>query len=141
VLFVLVWDTISSVVRRVALILASRQGSAAARGCCRRKVAVKWRQNLALTATRSCVAGGSQPCICDDPARLARITPHRARLLSLIADYQTNEAIARALVIAPATAKREIEDLRDLVGCHSKRELARWWVQHVSVWRELIGEK
>jgi|SRR5215204_109204 len=78
-------------------------------------------------------------CICASPRSLGRITPHRARLLALIADYRTNADIAASLGIAVATVKREVEDLRDLVACSSKRELARWWVVHEGRWSEFTG--
>lgn len=73
-------------------------------------------------------------CLCASPHYLARITPHRARLLTLIADYHTNATIAAELTIAVATAKREVEELRTLTGCGSKRELARWWTEHQPIW-------
>jgi len=78
-------------------------------------------------------------CICASPARLARITPHRATLLALIASYCTNSAIAAELGIARATVKREVEDLRDLTGCRSKGQLAHWWAEHCHLWEKLHG--
>jgi DNA-binding CsgD family transcriptional regulator len=78
-----------------------------------------------------------QGCICLHPARFARITAHRARLLTLIADYETNDAIALTLGISVATVKREVEDLRHITGCRSKRDLARWWNGHRKSWRAL----
>jgi DNA-binding NarL/FixJ family response regulator len=72
------------------------------------------------------------PCGCDcaDPAHQVRITPRRARLLSLIAGGYSNGEIGEALGITTLTAKREVEDLRVASGCRSKRELARWWANH-----------
>ena len=78
-------------------------------------------------------------CICTSPACLARITPHRATLLALIALYHTNNTIAAELGIARATVKREVEDLRDLTGCRSKGQLAHWWAEHCHLWGELHG--
>jgi hypothetical protein len=58
-------------------------------------------------------------------------------VLVLIADYHTNEAIASRLGITRATVKREVEELRQLTGCRSKRELARWWLRHGDLWKQL----
>jgi DNA-binding CsgD family transcriptional regulator len=80
-----------------------------------------------------------QRCLCASPVGLARITPHRATLLALIALYYTNDAIAAELGIARATVKREVEDLRDLTGCWSKGQLAHWWTEHRRLWDELHG--
>ncbi len=81
--------------------------------------------------------GGGAMCICRSPVYLVRITPRRAQVLGLIADYRTDAEIEDALAIADATAKRHVEDLRVITGCDSKRALARWWVAHRRIWNTL----
>ncbi len=82
------------------------------------------------------VANGDQPAASESRAAtlsfVVRITPHRARLLTLIGESRTNREIAVALGVSPHTVKREVEVLRELTGCRSKRELARWWSEYRS---------
>ncbi len=81
----------------------------------------------------NCLVNGGMPPASDSRAAelsfVARITPHRARLLTMIGESRTNREIAAALGVSPHTVKREIEVLRELTGCRSKRELARWWTE------------
>jgi DNA-binding NarL/FixJ family response regulator len=70
-----------------------------------------------------------------DAVALARITPRRAQVLTLIAGHHTNHEIATQLGVAPTTVKRTVDRLRALTCCRSKRELARWWHTHAPAWQ------
>ncbi|MFN8558836.1 MAG: LuxR family transcriptional regulator [Dehalococcoidia bacterium] len=62
-------------------------------------------------------------------------------MLTLIADHRTNAEIAATLGVAVATVKGMVTTLRDLTGCASKAELARWWRRNggVAGARRLFG--
>lgn len=71
------------------------------------------------------------PCRCRGGCveHTVRITEHRARLLDLVGQGRDNPAIGAELGIARRTVDKELEQLREATGCHSKRELARWWFE------------
>ncbi len=71
------------------------------------------------------------PCRCRGGCveHTVRITEHRARLLDLVSEGHDNPAIGAELGIARRTVDKELEQLREATGCHSKRELARWWFE------------
>jgi DNA-binding CsgD family transcriptional regulator len=71
------------------------------------------------------------PCRCRGGCveHTVRITEHRARLLDLVSQGHDNPAIGAELGIARRTVDKELEQLREATGCHSKRELAHWWFE------------
>lgn len=71
------------------------------------------------------------PCRCRGGCaeHTVRITQHRARLLDLVGQGRDNPTIGAELGIARRTVDKELEQLRQATGCHSKRELAHWWFE------------
>ncbi len=84
-------------------------------------------------------AAGRSRCLCTSAVDLARITDLRAQVLDCVAAYQTNAAIAAEVGVALKTVQRTVEDLRVLIGCRSKGELAYWWADHRDRWPALIA--
>jgi DNA-binding NarL/FixJ family response regulator len=56
-----------------------------------------------------------------------RLTFRRLQILRLLADGRTEPEAARLLGIEPSTVHSPVDELRDLTGLPSGREMGRWW--------------
>lgn len=57
------------------------------------------------------------------------LTPREEEVLAAIAAGLTNQEVSAQLGIAPATAKRHREHLRDKLGLRKSAELAAWYAR------------
>ena len=70
--------------------------------------------------------------------RISRLTRREREVLALLADGADNDAIARALVISPQTARTHIQNLLSKLGVHSRLEAAAF-ARHNAIIRQLLG--
>ncbi len=75
-----------------------------------------------------------------DAIILWRITPRRAEVLRELADGFTEREAAAHLGISAKGVRSHAEDLKNLTGCASVRELARWWRANRERWIDLMRE-
>ncbi len=71
---------------------------------------------------------------------LLSITARRAAVLSLVCKLQTQNQIAVALQVSPATVKSHIEWLREATKLNSMRELGDWWPHARKDWLFELAE-
>jgi len=62
------------------------------------------------------------------------ITARRAEVLRELADGATEAEVASRLGLSERGAHRHVERLRAELGCHSGRELGRWWRANRMEW-------
>jgi DNA-binding NarL/FixJ family response regulator len=72
---------------------------------------------------------------------LLRITARRAEVLREIADGYSEREIAGHLGLELSGVRSHTEQLRDLVGCSTVRELGRWWRSHRREWVAAMCEQ
>ena len=82
----------------------------------------------------------------DDTARLRsqalqRITGRRAEILRELADGYSEREVAGRLGIELSTVRSHTEDLREITGSASLRDLGRWWRAHRTQWLDLLREQ
>lgn len=70
---------------------------------------------------------------------LLRITARRAAVLREMADGYTEREAARRLGISLTGLRSHLEELRNLTGLDSGRELGRWWRQERTVWLHVMS--
>ena len=70
-----------------------------------------------------------------------RLTVARVRLLGELDEGRTEREAAERLHISYEGVRSHVEDLKDLAGCRSVRELARWWRANRDGWHEWIGQE
>jgi DNA-binding NarL/FixJ family response regulator len=69
---------------------------------------------------------------------LALITLRRAQVLRGLAEARSEREIADALSLTLAGVRSHVEDLKQITGERSTRELARWWQAHRQDWIEFL---
>jgi DNA-binding CsgD family transcriptional regulator len=62
------------------------------------------------------------------------ITLRRARILRGLAQAQSEREIGEDLCLTLAGVRSHVEDLKQITGQESVRELARWWQGHARAW-------
>lgn len=62
--------------------------------------------------------------------RIARLTRREREVLRLLAEGAGNEAVGRALVISPQTARTHIQNIMQKLGVHTRLEAAMFVTQH-----------
>jgi DNA-binding CsgD family transcriptional regulator len=70
----------------------------------------------------------------NDEDTLALITLRRAQVLRALAEARTEREIAEALSLSVAGVRSHVEDLKQITGHRSTRELARWWQSNRTAW-------
>ena len=73
-------------------------------------------------------------------ATFCSITLRRAEVLRELADGSTQPEIAARLGISVNSVRSHVEDLRNITGCSSGRDLGRWWRRHRDEWVELTRQ-
>jgi DNA-binding NarL/FixJ family response regulator len=63
-------------------------------------------------------------------ARFARLTRREREILTLVADGEDRQSIARALFISPQTARTHIQNMLTKLEVHSRIEAARFAHEH-----------
>ena len=62
------------------------------------------------------------------------ITLRRAQVLRGLAEARSEREIALGLSLSLAGIRSHVEDLKQITGCRTTRELARWWQTHRHAW-------
>ena len=75
------------------------------------------------------------------PEYWERVTFARMRVLRELDEGRTEREAAERLHISYERVRSHVEDLKDLTGCRSVRELARWWRANRDDWHEWIGQE
>jgi DNA-binding NarL/FixJ family response regulator len=58
----------------------------------------------------------------------------RVQLLRCLADGLTEREAAERLGVKLTSVRSQVEDIKDVTGCESVRELGRWWRSSRSDW-------
>jgi DNA-binding NarL/FixJ family response regulator len=64
------------------------------------------------------------------PATPGGLTPREREVATLIARGESNRQIATALVVAPRTAARHVENILNKLGLRNRAQVTAWAVQH-----------
>ena len=75
------------------------------------------------------------------PETFHRITVRRAQVLRELASGYTEREVAASLGLSVNGVRSHVENLREITGCSSVRELARWWRDHRARWCRFMWEQ
>jgi DNA-binding NarL/FixJ family response regulator len=83
-----------------------------------------------LTLTESTAIQADDPAVLHQSMEppLGGLTPREREVVVLIAQGQSNRAIAEALVISEKTAERHVANILSKLGFHSRTQIATWAV-------------
>ena len=70
-----------------------------------------------------------------------RLTPPRVRVLALLARNHSLPEVAEAAGYSYAGIRSCVDDLKQLTGCETAREIGRWWQQHAALWHHWCGQQ
>ena len=70
---------------------------------------------------------------------LTRITWRKAQVLRSLADSMTEREAAEALGITENGIRSHVEQLKEITGSESVRDLSRWWRANRRAWVEMMA--
>lgn len=72
---------------------------------------------------------------------LLRITARRAHILRELADGYSGQETALRIGLAFNGFRSHVQQLKEITGCTSVRELGRWWREHREEWLLVMGRE